>query len=212
MLELHYAPGTIGSAVAIALEELGLPYTPVLVDFTEAEQTKPAYLELNPKGRVPTLVTARGPLTETGAILDYLAALTPNGGHAGAPMMPTDPFDAARVRSVMYYIATTVHVNHAHKRRGSRWATQEASFADMAAKVPETMAGCCAVLEEHFIEGPFVMGETVTLADCYLFVIATWLAGDGVEIADYPKLAAFAEAMEARASVQAVRDRGMLSR
>ena len=212
MLELHYAPGTIASAVAIALEELGLPFEPVRVDFAAAEQTKPPYLELNPKGRVPTLVTARGPLTETGAILDYLAALAPSGGYAGTPMMPSDPFDAARVRAVMYYLASTAHVNHAHKGRGPRWATQESSFADMKAKVPETMAATCAYLEEHVVEGPFVMGDMITMADPYLYVITTWLKGDGIDIADYPKLAAFADAMEDRPSVQAARDRGMLPR
>ena len=60
MLKLHYAPGTISVAVAIALEEAGLAYEPVKVDFASAEQTAAPYLALNPKGRVPTLVTEAG--------------------------------------------------------------------------------------------------------------------------------------------------------
>nr|WP_158966014.1 glutathione S-transferase family protein [Chachezhania sediminis] len=209
---LHYAPGTIASAVAIALEELGLPYELQQVSFAEAEQTGPAFHALNPKGRVPVLVTARGPLTETGAILEYLAQLAPAGGPEGAALMPADAYDAARVRSVMYYLASTVHVAHAHMRRGTRWATQESSFADMAAKVPQNMADCCAFLEDNVIEGPFVLGETLTLADPYLYVITTWLKADEVDIAEYPKLAVFAAAMEERASVATVRSRNMLSR
>ncbi|HBB82106.1 MAG TPA: glutathione S-transferase, partial [Sulfitobacter sp.] len=81
MLKLHYAPGTISVAVAIALEEAGLAYEPVKVDFASAEQTAAPYLALNPKGRVPTLVTEAGSaLTETGALLDYVAARAPEAG------------------------------------------------------------------------------------------------------------------------------------
>ena len=55
MLKLYYAPGTISIAVALGIEEAGLSYEPVKVDFATAAQTKPAYLAINPKGRVPAL-------------------------------------------------------------------------------------------------------------------------------------------------------------
>ena len=55
MLTLYFTPGTISVAVAIAIEEAALPYQPVRVDFATAEQTKPEYLAINPKGRVPAL-------------------------------------------------------------------------------------------------------------------------------------------------------------
>ena len=98
MLKLYYASGTISIAVAIALEEAGLAYEPLKVDFGAAAQTKPDYLKINPKGRVPALVTEAGTiLTETGALLDYIAALAPEAG-----LIPTAPEDAAHMRSVMY--------------------------------------------------------------------------------------------------------------
>ncbi|MGJ8556648.1 MAG: glutathione S-transferase N-terminal domain-containing protein, partial [Sulfitobacter geojensis] len=78
MLKLYYFPGTISVAVAVTLQEAGLEYDPVKVDFAAAEQTKPDFLALNPKGRVPALVTDKGTiLTETGALLDYIADLKP---------------------------------------------------------------------------------------------------------------------------------------
>lgn len=204
-MKLYLAKGTISIAVAIALEEAGLPYTPDLVDFSTGAQTKPDYLAINPKGRVPSLMTDHGTLTETGAILDYIGALAPQAG-----LIPDNSFAAAKMREVMYYIASTLHVNHAHKMRGHRWADLEPSWADMRAKVPQTMRDACAYVEAEAIQGPFVLGDQISLADCYLFVVTTWLAGDGVDLAAFPKLTAFMTAMEARPSVQDVRARGWL--
>jgi glutathione S-transferase len=204
-MQLYCTPGTISIAVAIALEEAGLPYEPVQVDFARAEHTKPASHQINPKGRVHALVVEGGILTETGALLDYIADLAPEAG-----LRPEDALQQARMREVMYYLASTMHVNHAHKMRGSRWATQQSSFDDMAAKVPETMATSAAYISENGLRGPFVLGEKISLADCYLFVVCNWLEGDGVSIADYPKIQEFMTAMEQRASVQAVRAKSML--
>ena len=74
MLKLFWAPNTISVAVAIVLNEGGVHGDGQRLDFKSAEQTKPDYLAVNPKGRVPALVTPGGVLTEAGAILEYLAA------------------------------------------------------------------------------------------------------------------------------------------
>ena len=101
----------------------------------------------------------------------------------------------------MYYFASTVHVAHAHRMRGYRWATEESSFADMKAKVPETMTAAAGYLEE-LVEGPYLFGGEITLADPYLYTMVRWMEGDGVDMAGFPRLAAFRTAMEARPSVQ----------
>ena len=204
-MHLYYAPGTISIAVAITLEEAGLDYTTTKVSFADAEQTKAPYLAKNPKGRVPTLEVQGQMLTETGALLDYIAASAPQAG-----LVPANPLDAVHMRSVMYYLASTMHINHAHKMRGSRWADQQSSFDDMKAKVPQTMATSARYIEDHALKGPFVMGDTLSLADPYLFVVCNWLKGDQVDPADYPRITAFMTAMEARASLKAVRANGML--
>ena len=206
MLTLYYTPGTISVAVAIAIEEAALPYQPVRVDFATAEQTKPEYLAINPKGRVPALRLEDDTiLTETGALLDYVAAIAPKAG-----LVPTDPTAAAQMRSAMYYLASTMHVAHAHKMRGHRWADQQSSFDDMKAKVPQTMADCAAYVENHAFRGDYVAGDRLSLADPYLFVVSGWLEGDGVDRANFPQLKAFAARMEDRASVKAIREKGML--
>ena len=205
-MKLYFAKGTIAVAPAITLEEAGLAYAPVAINFAAGEQTKPEYLKLNPKGRVPALVLDDGSvLTEAGALLDYIAALAPAAG-----LVPASPEDAAHMRSVMYYLASTMHVAHAHKMRGSRWADQQSSFDDMTAKVPETMAASAAFVEAECLRGDFVVGDTISLADPYLFVVCNWLEGDGVAVSDYPKIAAFLERMQARDSMQAVMAKGIL--
>lgn len=205
-MRLYYAPGTISIAVAITLEEAGLDYEPVPVDFKNAEQTKPAYLALNPKGRVPTLETDSGALlTETGALLDYIAALAP-----GANLVPADPERAAQMRSVMYFLAATMHVNHAHMRRGPRWATQQSSFDDMAAKVPETMAENARYFTSDCLEGDYVLGDTFSIADPHAYMLCSWLERDDVSLDDFPEIAAYLDRMNARPSLQAVKAKGML--
>ena len=154
------------------------------------------YLKVNPKGRVPVLETPDGILTETGAILEYIAP----------DLVPTDPFAAARMREIMYYVCGTMHVNHAHNRRGARWADDAASHADMKRKVPETMAASCVHLEQLWHLRP----DGLTIADFYLYVVLCWLEGDGVDIKTYPQFADFAQNMRARPSVQAVYDKGVL--
>ena len=204
-MQLYYAPGTISVAVAIALEEAGLDYEAVKIDFANKEQLSPAYAQINPKSRVPALAVEGGILTETGALLDYIADITPEAG-----LRPSDPVLCARMREVMYYLASTMHVNHAHKLRGSRWASKTSSYKDMQAKVPQTMADSCAHLSQYGLRGPFVLGDEVSLADCYLYVVCTWLKGDGVSLAEFPKIQSFMTAMEQRDSLRAVYAKDML--
>jgi len=198
-MKLYYARGTIAIATAIALHEAGLEFEPVRLDFRAGDQTTPEYQAINPKGRVPALVTDQGILTETAAILDYIADIAPAAG-----LRPSDPFEAVRMREAMCYLASTMHVNHAHKARGHRWADQQSSFDDMTAKSVQTMTDSAAYIENHMLQGPYVLGETFSLADPYLYVACSWLEGDGVTVADYPKILGFIEAMRARASVAQV--------
>lgn len=205
MFTLYYAKGTIAAAIAIALKDIGAPFEGISVDFANAEQRGRAYAGINPKGRVPALITEQGTLTETLAILCYLGDVFPQ-----ADLCPEDPFEAAQMRSVMTYLASTAHVNHAHKMRGERWADRPESWEDMRNKVTGNMTDCAAHIEAHCIKGPYVMGERFTVADPYLFVVSSWLAGDGVDIAAFPKLAQFHAHMLARPSVSAAQADGYL--
>ena len=115
MLKLFYAPNTCALASRIALEEAGADYDIARINFAQNEQRSADYLKINPKGRVPALVTEKGILTETPAILIYVAQAFPAANLA----MLDDAFEFARLQAFNSYIASTVHVNHAHGRRGA---------------------------------------------------------------------------------------------
>lgn len=95
-----------------------------------------------------------------------------------------------------------MHVAHAHGRRGSRWADDPQAIAAMQAKVPHNMREGFAEIERHYLAGPWVLGERFSLADIYLFVVASWLEGDGVAISEFPKVADHYRRMLARPGVQ----------
>ncbi|KKL87316.1 hypothetical protein LCGC14_1935950, partial [marine sediment metagenome] len=124
--------------VAALLEEQDAQNIVLLAGGTIPEKDIP-YLKSLGFRRVFTPGTA---LTETGALLEYVATRAPD-----ASLVPTDPDAAGHMRGVMYYLASTMHVAHAHKMRGHRWADQQSSFDDMTAKVPQTMAECAAYIE-----------------------------------------------------------------
>ena len=198
MLKLYFAPGTCALASHIALAEAGAPYTTEKVDFKTDQQNSQTYLGINPKGRVPSLVTDRGILTETPAVLAFIAQSFPQ-----AKLAPfDDAFALAQVQAFNSYLCSTVHVAHAHKGRGYRWASDEASFADMKRMVPKSVGACFALIERDMLKGPWVMGETYTICDPYLFTIAQWLEGDSVDLAGLPKVADHRKRMAERPAVR----------
>ncbi len=198
MNTLYFSPGSCALASHITLAESGLPYEVKKLNFAEAEQRSPAYLRINPKGRVPALVTEKGAVTETVAILAYIAQVAPEANLA--PL--ADPFLFAKMQAFNAYMASTVHVAHAHGRRGYRWADQETSFEDMKNKLPQVMSDCFHLIEDGMLEGPYVLGEQYSTADPYLFLLSGWLKSDRVEISDFPRVHAHYRMMLERPAVQ----------
>ena len=197
-MKLFYAVHTCALASHIALEESGADYTTVRIDFSCNDQRKPDYLTINPKGRVPALVTQQGVLTETPAILAYVAQSFPD-----ARLAPLDdPFTFAKVQAFNSYLCSTVHVAHAHRVRGYRWADDQAAIAEMRRKVPQSVGECFSLIEREMLVGPWVMGDTYTICDSYLFTLAQWLEADSVDIARFPKLADHRQRMSERPGVK----------
>jgi glutathione S-transferase len=198
MLKLYYAPGTCALASHIALEEAGTAYETVRLNFKTEDQKKPDYLKINPKARVPSLVTDRGIVTETPAILLYVAQTFP-----AAKLAPLDdPYLLAKAQAFNSYLCSTVHVAHAHRMRGARWADDPAAHEAMKKKVPQTVGECFALIEREMFEGPWVMGANFSICDGYLFTLAQWLDGDGVDISKTPKIADHFKRMSARPAVR----------
>jgi glutathione S-transferase len=197
-MKFYFAPNSCALASHIALEDAGASYEAVRVNFGANEQRGAAYLAINPKGRVPSLVTAQGVLTETPAMLFYIAQTHPAAGLA--PL--DDAWALAQVQAFNSYLCSTVHVAHAHRMRGYRWADDPAAILAMQKKVPQSVGECFDLIEREMFAGPFVFGDTYTISDPYLFTIAQWWEVDGVDPSRFPKLAAHRERMRERAAVK----------
>jgi glutathione S-transferase len=200
MLKFYYAPKTCALATHLALEHVGAPYEAIAVDFSTQGQRSPDFLAINPKGRVPVLQTERGVLTETPALLLYLCQRYPEANLA--PL--ADTFATAQMQAFNSYLCATVHVAHAHRFRGSRWADEPEAIAAMQRKVPQSMGECMALIEQHLLQGLWVMGNQYTVADMYLYTISCWLEGDGVDVSKLPRVIEHRKCMGAKPEVQRI--------
>ncbi|MDF1709848.1 MAG: glutathione S-transferase family protein [Paracoccaceae bacterium] len=169
---LHYAPDNASLIIRLALEELHLPYTAVLVDRKAQAQRSAPYLALNPHGRIPVLETPDGAIFETGAILLWLADR--HGGLCPAPDHP-DRGDALKW---LFFLSNTLHAelrmlfypeiyigpdpaHHAALRDGLR-----ASLAAHLARL-EAVAGAGHA---------WLNADTPTVLDLYLAACLRWIA------------------------------------
>jgi len=186
MLTLYYAPDTISLATHILLEEVGAAYSTVRIDFKSTQQRSPEYLKINPKGRLPALVTDRGILTETPALLVFVAQ---SFGRPDLALID-DAFAFAEVQAINAYLCSSLHINHAHRMRGPRWvgAKDSAAIAAMQRHVPMSVGTNYDLIEHNMLKGPWVMGERYTICDPYLFTLARWLEQDGVDPKRIPKV------------------------
>ena len=199
MLVLYFAKGTSALASHILLEEVGADYAAREVPISEGAHREEAYLAINPKARVPALMTPEGVITENPAILNYVAATHPEAG-----MLPDTPFARAEADALNAYLCATVHVAYAHLLRGARWADDEAARMAMKAKVASNLSECAALIETHYLRGPWAMGDRFTHCDAYLALVPRWLSGAGFALDPYPKLMAHREAMRERPAVRKV--------
>jgi glutathione S-transferase len=198
-LTLFGTKNSCSLATHIALEEAGADYVFKKVDTAAGEQRETKYLSINSKGRVPALVTPEGVLTENVALLLYVAQ-----SHPKANLAPTNFFELAKMNAFNAWLASTVHVNHAHRMRGSRWSDDAGVIENLKLKVPQNMTDCAALVESEFLQGPWVMGQQFTVADAYLFTIEQWFVSDGVDMSKFPRIQAHMDAMQARPAVQRV--------
>jgi glutathione S-transferase len=138
-------------------------------------------------------------LTETIAILAYLAELKPEAG-----LLPPDAFGRAQALSFASYLASTVHVAHAHRMRGTRWvdASETAAIEAMKRKVPHSVLDAFLLIERHRLAEPWVLGERFSICDAYLFTLSQWLEADSVDIAQLPRVLAHRTRVEQRPATQ----------
>jgi glutathione S-transferase len=142
MLTLYFAPGSSSMAPHIALHEAGAVFESRPLSFHKKDNRSPAYLAINPEGKVPTLLIDGRPLTEVAAILFYVARRFPEAG-----LLPTDDIEAeAQVVSWMSFIAATVHPA---RRRGLAHARSVYSIAEQRLGARDWAVGRYSIADIH---------------------------------------------------------------
>lgn len=196
MLKLYYSPGACAIASHIGLEEAGVDYEVEKIDLRAGQQRTPEYLAINPAGVTPALATSQGVITQNSAILAYVAQTHPNAGLANLD----DPFAFARLQAFNGWLASSLHPAIG-KALFSR-PPLEGEAKDEAVKIALEKYD---LAENHYLAGPWVMGEDHSMADGYLMVFTRWARQAGLlDAARFPKLNAHLDRVQARPAVQRV--------
>jgi maleylpyruvate isomerase len=203
-LELYtYWRSSASYRVRIALNLKSLPYVTHAVDLLKAggEQFGPHYREVNPQGRVPTLVHDGQRLTQSLAIIEYLDETFP-----GTRLIPKDPLDRARVRMLSQIIACDIQP--LQNTSTTRYLKERLHLDD--AKVSEWVREWItrgldafnAQLERDHLSAKFCHGDSPTMADCCLVPQMFAAERFGVPATKYPRLALIAENCASLAAFQ----------
>jgi len=191
---LYYAPGACSRAPHILLHEIGLAHDAVRVDLkTKTLEDGRSYLDINPKGAVPALALDSGEvLTENAVILQYLGDRA--GGSDVLPALGN--FRRYRVLEWVNYITTELH-----KSFGPLFSPQAGD--QVKSFFIEAIGKKLDYVDRRIGAGPFVMGDELTIADPYMFVISGW-AEKMIGLERWPNLRAFHERMLQRPAVRHV--------
>lgn len=206
---LYYSPGACSMAAHIVLEELAVPFELEVVSVMEGATLQPAYLAINPKGRVPALRIAGEPrvLTEVPVILAYLARTHP----AGALLPTANTLDEARCYEWLAWLSGWVHgVGFGEVWRPQRFIADEARFGEITANGRDTVIEAYAIIERAFAGDGRQLAVTsgYSIVDPFLLVLYRWGSHINVQMSsDYPAWTAHAERMLMRPAVQRVMER-----
>lgn len=194
-MKLYYLPGACPLASHIALEWIGKPYETQEVSREEIKQ--PAYLALNPLGAVPVLVDGDFVLTQSAAILEYLAELSPEAG-----LMPDTPRERAEVRRWLGLCNADLHRTFGNIFAVKSLASTEQFQEELVSKSSAKLVQLFGVADQQ-LQGKEWIAGTRSVVDPYLYTLLRWAKGKNIDIGNMRNLQAFYERMEADAGVQA---------
>ena len=202
MLTLYYAPGSSSMASHLVLEEAGAAYETRSVDEDAGEQRTEAYLQVNPRGKVPALRLPDGSvLVENVAIQTYVARTHPEAG-----LLPTDAEGEAHALSLMAFFASAVHPAFSHFWAPGRFTDEPAGEAGIRAKGLAAFHGHCREIDA-LLAGRDWFLDRFSAADCYGFVFWGWGMRAGLPMRELRAYTAHKDRMLARPAVRRVLER-----
>ncbi len=212
MLQLYFSPGTACLAPHFLLEELGLPYELVLVDTSKKEHQQEAYLRLNPKGKIPLLVDGDLYLTESAAICLYLAdnyaKLTEH--HHFSPDLGSSA--RAHLYKWMLYLSNTLQAELITYFYPERLMEAPELAAQLKANAEHRVADMLSFIDDSLSksEGEYLMGEQLSIADLFMFMLGRWTRGMHKPARAYPHLGPYMDRLFQRPAISgALKDEGL---
>ena len=192
-MKLYFSPGACSFAPHVALNELGIKFTPVKVDLRSHKLAGDGtdFYSISPNGYVPILELDDGTrLSEAAVILQYIADRKP-----GTLAPAFGSMERYRLMEALNFIATEIH-----KGFGPLWYpdTPEATKATTNAKLGKRFDRASAMLGNR----QFIVGDTFTIADAYLFTVLSWAGMLKVDLAKWPSLQKYLARIGERASVK----------
>jgi glutathione S-transferase len=201
MLILYYSPGASSIIPHITLEEIGAPYERKLVNLAKGEHKSDAYLQINPRGKVPTLSIDGNVLTENIAILTFLAKRFPD-----ARLLPRDLTEEASCISMMAWFASAVHPTFAHIIRPERFASDTVAQLNVRETARTTFWGHCEEINGVLAGKQWMRGAQYTVSDPYAFFFYDLGARINLPMRELSAYTAFSERMSQRHAVQKIRE------
>jgi len=193
-MKLYYSPGVCSLAPHILAHEAGIRLSYEKVDLkTKRTESGRDFNQINPKGYVPALEIADGEvLTEGPAIAQYLGDLKPESG-----IVPVNGSLARyRLQEMLNYITAEIHKSYSPLFHSE---TPAETRADRKAYLRKRYAYLDAILAKQ----AWLLGDSFTAADAYLFAVTRWAKGAEVDLSDFHAVTAFQERAAARPAVQA---------
>ncbi|HRK84335.1 MAG TPA: glutathione S-transferase N-terminal domain-containing protein [Alcaligenes sp.] len=194
-MKLYYLPGACPLACHIALEWIGKPYDIHAVSRDELKQ--PAFLAMNPLGAVPVLQDEGMTLTQSSAILEYLAEKNPEANLLGKTLQ-----ERAQTRRWLAFVNADIHRNFGVMFGVQRYADQEATQAEVRAKTGEIIQKLFSLADQQLADRQWLTG-TRSVADAYLYVVMRWAHIMKIDLSGQTHLNAFFTRMEQDPAVQA---------
>jgi glutathione S-transferase len=206
-MKLYWGPHTCAIGIHILLEEAGLSYETEKLDVGGGGTHEPAFLSINPKGKVPTLLREDGSvLTEFGAIATWIARQAPD-----AKLIPDDANAEARMTEILEYVEGTVHSQGFGRMfKPALYEPQDTLHikvglgqSSVRQQGKEMIEKAFAILDRQLTGRPFASGDTFSIADPALFYVERWSPQQGIELP--PNIREHYQMMLARPTVQKVR-------
>ncbi|HEY6618461.1 MAG TPA: glutathione transferase GstA [Steroidobacteraceae bacterium] len=201
-MKLYYFSGACSLSPHIVSLEAGLPVTMVKIDSkTKKTESGADYLAVNSKGAVPALQLDDGRvLTEGPAIVQYLADLKPESGLA--PRAGT--FERYQLMEILNYLTSEVHKSFSPLFNPASSAEVKETWVANLGKKFDWLSGFLA-------NKPFLLGNTFTVADAYLFTLLTWTGHVKIDLGKWPVLADFKSRIAKRPKViEAMKAEGLI--